>query len=237
MPAIKAVIFDMDGVLIDAKEWHYEALNRALSLFGYSISRYDHLVTYDGLPTRRKLEMLTLERGLPASLHGFLNDLKQLYTMEMVHARCKPTFQHEYALSNLKAAGYKLAVASNSVRNSVEVMMLKSNLSDYLDVIMSNQDVRKGKPDPEIYVNTMCRLDVKPQECLVVEDNENGIRAARGAGAHVMVVDSVNDVTLENVRAHIRQAERATEPNTTEVPLGAAAPAGLNTEPMTEAGL
>ena len=63
MERIKAVIFDMDGVLIDAKEWHYEALNRALTLFGFSISRYDHLVTYDGLPTRRKLEMLTMEQN------------------------------------------------------------------------------------------------------------------------------------------------------------------------------
>ena len=55
---IKAIIFDMDGVLIEAKDWHYEALNRALSLFGMEISRYDHLVTYDGLPTTKKLEML-----------------------------------------------------------------------------------------------------------------------------------------------------------------------------------
>ena len=55
MTKIKAIVFDMDGVLIDAKEWHYEALNRALGLFGYGISRYDHLSRYDGLPTRRKL--------------------------------------------------------------------------------------------------------------------------------------------------------------------------------------
>jgi beta-phosphoglucomutase len=52
---IKAVVFDMDGVLIEAKDWHYEALNRALKLFGYEISRYEHLTTFDGLPTRRKL--------------------------------------------------------------------------------------------------------------------------------------------------------------------------------------
>ena len=63
---IKAVVFDMDGVLIDAREWHYEALNKALKLFGYEITRYDHLSTYDGLPTRVKLQMLTVERGLPA---------------------------------------------------------------------------------------------------------------------------------------------------------------------------
>jgi beta-phosphoglucomutase len=206
MEAIKAVIFDMDGVLIDAKEWHYEALNRALTLFGYSISRYDHLVTYDGLPTRRKLEMLTMERGLPRSLHGFLNELKQLYTMELVHARCKPVFQHEYALSKLKAAGYKLAVASNSVRHSVEVMMQKSNLLRYLDLVMSNQDVHEGKPSPEIYLNTIACLGLQPSECLVVEDNENGIKAARAAGARLMVVESVHDVTLQNILPHIRQS-------------------------------
>ena len=206
---IRAVVFDMDGVLIDAKDWHYEALNRALALFGFEISRYDHLVTYDGLPTRRKLEMLTLEHGLPRSLHGFLNDLKQLYTMEMVHTRCKPVFQHEYALSSLKAAGYTLAVASNSVRPSVEAMMQKSNLSPYLSLIMSNQDVEKGKPDPEIYTKAFERLGFAPDECLVVEDNEHGIRAARASGAHLMAVQGVEDVHLANIRAHIAQAEAA----------------------------
>jgi beta-phosphoglucomutase len=98
MTEIKAIIFDMDGVLIDAKDWHYEALNKALALFGFSISRYDHLVTYDGLPTKKKLEMLTLERGLPKGLHHFINELKQIYTMEMIFQKCKPVFYHEYAL-------------------------------------------------------------------------------------------------------------------------------------------
>ncbi len=68
---IEAVVFDMDGVLIDAKDWHYHALNRALAHFGYSISRGDHLSTYDGLPTRHKLEMLSKERGCRAACTGF----------------------------------------------------------------------------------------------------------------------------------------------------------------------
>jgi HAD superfamily hydrolase (TIGR01509 family) len=204
---IKAVIFDMDGVLIDAKDWHYDALNKALNHFGFNISRYDHLVTFDGLPTRRKLEMLTREQGLPAKLHGFLNELKQIYTMEIVHARCKPRFQHEYALSHLKAAGYKLAVASNSVRNSVEVMMVKSGLTPYLDAIVSNEDVAKGKPDPEIYLKTLSMLGVSGDETLVVEDNEHGIAAGKAAGAHLMIVQDVNDVTFDNIHKHIRTAE------------------------------
>lgn len=207
MNKIKAVIFDMDGVLIDAKDWHYEALNRALNHFGFNISRYDHLVTFDGLPTRKKLEMLTREHGLPLSLHGFLNDLKQIYTTEIVHARCKPLFQHEFAVSNLRAAGMKLAVASNSVRASIELMMQKSNLRGYLDVIVSNQDVKTGKPDPEIYLKSMALLGVTPAETLVVEDNEHGIAAARAAGAHLMIVEEITDVTLDNINRHLQLAE------------------------------
>ena len=196
---IKAVIFDMDGVLIDAKEWHYEALNRALGLFEFHINRYEHLVTFDGLPTRDKLTMLTKDRGLPLGLHGVINHLKQKYTMEIVHRECKPMFQHEYALSRLKGQGYKLALASNSVRNSVEMMMHKSGLDRFLDVMVSNEDVKKGKPDPEIYLKTTALLGVKPEECLVVEDNENGIKSARDAGCHVMVVRDVLEVTDENL--------------------------------------
>ncbi len=65
---IKLILFDLDGVLVEAQDWHYEALNRALELFGMPISRYDHLSTYNGLPTRKKLEMLSVEKGLPAGL-------------------------------------------------------------------------------------------------------------------------------------------------------------------------
>ena len=74
---IKAILFDMDGVLVDAREWHYEALNRALEIFGMKISLDNHLSTFDGLPTRRKLQILGKSRGLPAGLHDFVNELKQ----------------------------------------------------------------------------------------------------------------------------------------------------------------
>jgi HAD superfamily hydrolase (TIGR01509 family) len=207
MNKIKAVIFDMDGVLIDAKDWHYEALNRALNHFGYNISRYDHLFTFDGLPTRRKLEMLTKEHGLPVSLHSFINNLKQIYTTEIIHARCKPIFQHEYALSSLRSKGYKLAIASNSVRNTITLMMNKSNLDQYLDAIVSNQDVKNGKPDPEIYVKAIDLLGVSPDEVLVLEDNEHGILAAKAAGAHLMIISEVSDVTLDAIVDRISEIE------------------------------
>lgn len=208
---IKAVIFDMDGVLIDAKDWHYEALNRALRLFGYEINRYDHLTTYDGLPTSKKLEMLTLENGLPRELHKFINEMKQIYTMEIIQAKCKPMFIHEYALSTLKSLGYQLAVASNSIRQTVEIMMQKSKLMNYLDTLLSATDVSKPKPDPEIYTNTINKLGLKPKECLVVEDNEHGIKAAIASGAHVLTVSDVSETNYDNIMARIHAIEEGEE--------------------------
>lgn len=200
---IKAVLFDMDGVLIDAKDWHYEALNRALDLFGMAIDRDAHLATYDGLPTRRKLEMLSKSKGLPIKLHSFLNDLKQGYTMELAYSLCKPNFAHQRALSRLKSDGLKIAVCSNSVRGSIELMMRLSNLDKYLDLIVSNQDVTRAKPDPEMYETAMARFGLSPHECLILEDNEHGIAAARSSKGHVMVVGSVWDVVYDNIAQRI----------------------------------
>lgn len=205
MKRIKAIIFDMDGVLIEAKDWHYEALNKALALFGMEISRYDHLVTYDGLPTKKKLEMLSAERGFPQQLHKFINDMKQQYTMEIVHAQCKPRFHHEYALSRLKKEGYKLAVASNSIRNTVQVMMEKSALLGYLDFFLSNQDVNNGKPDPEIYNKAIHQLSLRPEECLILEDNEHGIQAAKASGGWVLEINEIEEVNYFNIIKKIDQ--------------------------------
>ena len=206
---IKAVLFDMDGVLIEAKEWHYDALNRALELFGMPISRFDHLTTFDGLPTRKKLEMLSLDRGLPIQLHEFLNEMKQQYTMEIVHTQCKPRFVHEYALSCLKSMGYKLAVCSNSVRNTVETMMQRAELEKYLELVVSNEDVSKGKPDPEMYIKAMSHFQLQPHECLIIEDNENGIKSALASGGHLLVVRNVAEANLDNITARIREIESA----------------------------
>jgi len=208
MSKIKAILFDMDGVLIDAKDWHYEALNHALSLFGMEISRYDHLLTYDGLPTKRKLEMLTLERGLPKSLHQFINDLKQEFTFQLGYTKCKPTFNHQYALSHLRATGYKMVVCSNSVRKTMDVFLERAAIINYLDFYISNQDVKEPKPNPEIYLEAMKRLNLKPEECLILEDNENGIKAAKNSGGHLLIIKDVNDVNLENINKRINEIEK-----------------------------
>ena len=204
---IKAIIFDLDGVLVEAKDWHYEALNTVLGLFGYNISRYDHLVTYDGLPTVKKLEMLSREKDMPLGLHEFINELKQKYTMELVYAHCKPRFYHEYALSRLKNSGYKIGCASNSVRDSIDIMLDKSNLKRYMDITLSAQDVDNPKPFPDIYISAMEKLKLDPDECLIVEDNPNGIKSAKDSGANVLIVKEVDEVNLENIESLIDRLE------------------------------
>jgi beta-phosphoglucomutase len=213
MNKIKAVIFDMDGVLVEAKDWHYDALNKALGLFGFDISRYDHLVTYDGLPTVTKLDMLTLERGLPGQLHEFINELKQKYTIDLVHQNCKPRFYHEYALSKLKGSGYKIACGSNSVMDSIQIMLEKSHLVGYMDLIVSAQDVKNPKPSSEIYDKIISEFNLKPDECLIIEDNENGIKAAKASGAHVMIVKEVDEVNIVNIENKINKINKS-EDNT-----------------------
>lgn len=204
---IKAVLFDMDGVLIDAKDWHYHALNKALNLFGANISRQEHLEVFDGLPTKIKLNMLSEKGHLPKALHSFINEMKQEYTYELVHLNCKPKFEQENALARLKRDGLKIAVASNSIKYTIELMMEKSKLKGFLDLIASNEDVVNSKPSPEIYQHCMKVFELEPSECLVVEDNENGIRAAKASGAHVMEVLRVEDVNYKNISDFIKKIE------------------------------
>jgi beta-phosphoglucomutase len=207
MPKIKAVLFDMDGVLIDAKDWHYDALNKALAIFGMEINRYDHLVTYDGLPTKKKLEMLTLERGLPRALHNFINDMKQEFTFQLGYAKCKPTFNHQYALSHLKGQGYKMVACSNSIRKTMDILFERAALTSYFEFYLSNEDVREPKPHPEMYITAINRLKLLPEECLILEDNENGIKAANASGANLLIIHNVQEVNLENITKRIDEIE------------------------------
>lgn len=198
----------MDGVLIEAKDWHYEALNDALRIFGCEISLYDHLVSFDGLPTKHKLNMLSSLGKLPIDLHPIINIMKQKYTMTMILNKCKPLFIHQYAISKLHSEGYKMAVCSNSIRKSVEVMIEQAGLNQYIDFYVSNEDVEQGKPDPEMYNLAMNKMNLKPEQCLILEDNENGIKAAVESGGHLLKIGEVTDVTYLAIKNRILELEK-----------------------------
>ena len=197
MSNIKAVLFDMDGVLIDAREWHYEALNEVLRIFGYEITRAMHEDRFDGLSTSKNLEMLTKEVGLPRHIHGMINRIKQDRTLRIAASNCFPNIAHQVLISKLKKQGFKVGVVTNSIRQTTEFMLTYAGLFELLDVVITNQDVDKPKPNSDGYQLAMQKLDVLPSETLIVEDSPYGIAAGKASGAKVVQVNSVSDVSID----------------------------------------
>ncbi len=195
---IKAIVFDLDGVLVDSRDMHYEALNEALAKVAgkdFVISRGEHETTYDGLSTQQKLELLVTEKKLDPELKRKIFDLKQEGTIERFKTMInKPDPEMRETLQQWKRRGFPIGVASNCIRSSVMALLEALGILDQVDVIFSNEDVSKPKPDPEIYLKAAAAFGVTPQETLVIEDSLRGIRAARAAGARVYVVDSPRDV-------------------------------------------
>lgn len=208
MTKVKAVIFDMDGVLIDAKDWHYEALNRALDHFGYTpISRNDHLSRFDGLSTKKKLTMHFQTQDLTAEEHAEIDQKKQELTFSLIEKKCLPYQPHVEVLERLKGENYKLAVCSNSIRKTVEMMLSKSGILKYFDFYLSNQDVTNAKPDPEMYNKAIERMGLSPAEVLICEDNVRGIDAALKSDAFVLEIGTIKDVNHSNIQDAINRIE------------------------------
>ena len=195
--SIKAVLFDMDGVLIDARDWHYQALNEALEPFGAEISYKDHLDRFNGLSTNTKLKILSAENSVPTSLHSIINEIKQDRTLRIAGQLCSPVVQHQILLSRLRLDNVSIAVVTNSIRKSAEALLDFAQLLGFLDVLITNQDVSRQKPDPECYLLACERLGIRPSEALVIEDGDYGAEAAIKAGCHIIKVNSPSDVSLE----------------------------------------
>jgi HAD superfamily hydrolase (TIGR01509 family) len=198
---IKLVIFDLDGVLVDAKELHYDALNRALASIDlkYIINREEHLSKYDGLNTTKKLEMLTKEKELPKNKHDLVWKLKQQKTLEIIQNYNEDIRLIE-VLHQLKNDGFIIAVASNSIRNTVKFMLLKKGFMSYVDFFYSNQDVIHPKPNVEMYLRCMIKAGVSPKETIIVEDSHIGRKAAIESGAYLFAVNDSSDVRYNPIK-------------------------------------
>jgi beta-phosphoglucomutase len=200
---IKAVVFDMDGVLIDAREWHYLALNQALAPFNLEISESEHEKRFNGLSTAQKLRILSEETGLPKEMHPIISEVKQDRTLRLAATFCYPNVQHQILLSRLKVIGLKLGLYTNSIRQTTEYMLRHAQIDKYLDSIVTNQDVMNPKPAPDGYLLSAKNLGLLPSEILVIEDGEYGIQAARDAGCHILEVNGPDDVSIELLMQYI----------------------------------
>ena len=210
---IKLIIFDLDGVLVEAKTIHYEALNKALGE-DYSIEWNEHLSIYDGLKTNQKLNMLTKNKGLPIELHSKVWDDKQMYTLQALRnlrtdAKLITTMQ---MLSN---EGYKLAVCSNSIRKTVLTVLSKLGIIEFFDLIISNEDVNNSKPHPEMYWKAISTIGCLAEETIIVEDSPYGLLAASRSMSHILRVKNPIEVTYVNIKEkikHIKENNNMTTP-------------------------
>jgi HAD superfamily hydrolase (TIGR01509 family) len=206
----KLIIFDLDGVLVEAKQIHYDALNKALGE-KYSISWDEHLSIYDGLKTNQKLDMLHKHKNLPKKHFEKIWTDKQKYTLEALSS-LQPNVQLQVCMDSLINSGYKLVVCSNSIRKTVLTVLSKFDIIDRFDLILSNEDVKNSKPHPEMYWKAMSMMDVLPEETLIVEDSPYGLLAASRSRAHIMRVGSPKDITYNNIYKHLIKEKMNTIP-------------------------
>ena len=197
----KLVIFDLDGVLIDSKDYHFDALNNALSKVGeeYVITRQEHVSIYDGLPTRPKLELLTKNKGLPVEYYDQIWRDKQEETLKIFDEQVRKDYELMGYFQQLKDQGYSIAVASNSIRNTVKIILLRLGVLEFVDIYISNEDVYRNKPFPEMYWKCMIRLGALPKDTVIVEDSHIGRQGAIDSKCHLVPVDDRKDFNQQKV--------------------------------------
>ena len=201
---IKLVIFDLDGVLVDIKDIHFDSLNIALKEIGdrYIISESEHLSIFDGLKTNQKLEILTKLKGLPESFHSQVWESKQKATIKKLQEITQnPTILD--LIKTLSNEGYKIACCSNSIRRTVLTVLSTLGVIKYFDLILSNEDVKNGKPHPEMYWKAISEAKCLAEETLIIEDSPYGLLAAQRSQSHVLRVRDSSEVTCENIFSKI----------------------------------
>ena len=198
----KCFLFDLDGVLVDACHWHYVSLNKALKqVKNIEISFDDHILRFNGLPTSKKLKMLNIS-GKDKEL---VWSLKQKMTIETINKHANIDKEKIKLHKFIKDKGHVIACVTNSIRLTAELMLLKTGQLDFMDLIITNQDVTNSKPNSECYLKAIDELGFTGKESMVyiIEDSEKGKAAARGTAANLIEVNDPSDVTLEKLMRYI----------------------------------
>jgi len=196
----KLIIFDLDGVLLEAKQIHFETLNKALlSNINYSISWEDHLKVFDGLKTYDKLNLLYSKGfSIDEKTRDKIFFEKQKYTLDAL-LELKENQKLKEILVNLKSNGFFLACCSNSIKQTIELSLQNLGIIEYFDYIISNEDVKFAKPHPEMYWKAMSFFGVNPDKTVIVEDSPTGLKAAYNSGAKVLRVKNSEDFDFQKI--------------------------------------
>lgn len=215
---IKLIIFDSDGVLVDARDIHFKALNMALSDIDpkYVISQEEHFKIFDGLPTRKKLDILVSKYDLPVDCCDLVYENKQKYTSDLLESSCdllESSVVHSeilrYLFYSLKISQFKIAVATNSIKSTIVKILKSLGVFDCVDFCYSNEDVTLSKPSSEMFLRCMLDAGVDPAETLIIEDSPVGREAVYRSGAHLMPIDNIGQVNIVNIQNKIGEIEKA----------------------------
>lgn len=194
---MKAVLFDLDGVLVDACNWHYEALNKSLKTVSNThINWREHLSTFNGLPTRKKLDILYYEGRVNKGAFDSIFKLKQEYTVEIIKERCQRDPSKIELLESLQDKRYKLGCVTNSISLTANLMLELVGVKNLLDIVITNEDCPHNKPHPEPYIKALVLLHCLPQNSYIIEDSPKGIEAANLTGCKVIQVENAKEVNI-----------------------------------------
>jgi HAD superfamily hydrolase (TIGR01509 family) len=208
------VIFDLDGVLIESRDLHYHSLNSALEKVGsqYTITREEHLSTYDGLNTTRKLELLSQDKGLDKKFFNKIWEDKQTATFNLIK-KIKRDDNIIKMFQQIKDKEWKIAVASNSIRETVKLSLLSLGVLEYVDFYISNEDVKRTKPYPEMYWSCMTTLNAIPKTTIIIEDSHIGREGALNSGAHLLPIENAFDLKDYKVFNKMKEVENGSHKN------------------------
>ena len=191
------VIFDLDGVLVDACEWHRVALNKALQeICGTEISLDDHYTTLNGLHTKEKLKIITSQGIVAAEDHAKISDRKQEITVELIKEKCPAEQTKIELITALKNKGISVACFTNSIRKTAELMLRNCGVLELLDYVVTNEDVSVPKPSSEGYLKVVSHFNVSKNNVIIIEDSPKGYAAAVSARCPVVVVINAEGVNV-----------------------------------------
>ena len=212
---IKAVFFDLDGVLVDTKLIHFEALNQALNkIIKKKISFKDHVEIYDGLPTTEKLKILKNKIQIKKSELQKIIKYKQIKTKELL--KKKIVFNKKiYTLIKELSNKYKIAVATNATKSTLNLVLKNLKIKKFIDYQVSNEEIENPKPHPEIYLKCLLSLKLRPREVVILEDSHYGRQAAQETNCHLMPIRSIRDVTNNSIKKFIKKIDNNSKFNLT----------------------
>lgn len=196
----KLIIFDLDGVLCDSPDMHYETFTKAYREHsGIHISKKEHDFDLNGRSTRTKLSILKSRDNLPDTVCDKIWEAKQKLTFEYIEKMFTRDDEKIKILKYLKSQNYKIACASNAIKLTILKILKKLEIIEYFDLILSNEDVNHPKPSAEIYLKAMLYFNCNPSNTLIVEDSKIGYEGALSTRADVLRVINARDLTLQKI--------------------------------------